>query len=195
MKHLKMLGLTGIAALALMALAGSASATTISTKGAAINAAETLELSIPSGSGEILKDTNGFVVETCKESTFKGTTEKDTSGDYTGPTVTASVASLTFNGCSHKTVVLKNGKLHFAWTSGTNASVSWSGAEVTFVSTIFGISCIAVTGAGTAIGTYTGVKEGNGLFDLNGVLDMGVCGTANWSGGYKMTTANVGVEN
>ncbi|HET9196974.1 MAG TPA: hypothetical protein VFN92_01800 [Solirubrobacterales bacterium] len=195
MKYLKMLGLAAVAAMAFMAFAGSASATTIATKGVATNAAETLTASIKSGGSAILKDTNNLTVDTCKESTVSGTTQKDTSGDFTGPTVTGALSTLTFSGCSHTTHVLKKGTLHIAWTSGTNGTVSSSGAEVTIQSTIFGISCIAETGSGTVIGTYTGVKEGNGTMDINGTIPMTCGGDAVWTGTYTMTTANVGVEN
>ncbi|HET9196973.1 MAG TPA: hypothetical protein VFN92_01795 [Solirubrobacterales bacterium] len=197
MKYLKMLGLAAVAATALMAFAGTASATTISVNGVATNASVALSASIPSGGSAILKDTNNLTVDTCKESTVKGSTEKDTSGDYTGPSVTGTLAKtdLTFNGCSHKTSVIAAGKLHITWTAGTNGTVSSSGAEVTVESTIFGASCIAKTGTGTVIGTYTGVKSGNGSMDINGVIPMGLCGDANWTGTYTMTTANIGVEN
>ncbi len=190
MKYLKILGVAAVAAMALMAFAGSASATTLATKGVVVNSSEAIEASIKSGGSAILKDTNALTVDTCTGSVVKGST----SSPFTGASVGGAISSLTFTGCSHKTTVIKPGSLSITWTSGTNGSVKSTGAEVTVESTIFGASCIAKTGEGTTIGTFTGVKEGNATMDINGVINMGICGDANWTGTYTVTTANLGVE-
>jgi hypothetical protein len=184
------LATAALAAVACVA-AGSASATTLAVTGVAKNSAVSLEASLAAGSSTIVRDTNQTSTETCTQSTMKGATESP----FTGATVTATLSSLTFAGCSHKTTVIKPGKLHFAWTSGTNAVVSSSGMQVTTESTIFGISCTSNTGTGTTIGTLTGVKEGNATLDINAVITKGICGTYNWTGTYVITTPNIGAEN
>ncbi|HEX6781143.1 MAG TPA: hypothetical protein VF125_03835 [Solirubrobacterales bacterium] len=190
MKYLKMLGLAAVAAMALMAFvgAGTASATTLYVKGVAQTGSVTLSSSIASGGSAILKDTNNATVDTCKESTVTGSTKSP----FSGATVTGDIetGNLTFGGCSHKTTVLKPGTLHVAYTSGDNGTVSSSGAEVTVESTIFGASCIAKTGTGTTIGTLngkTGATE-HATMTINGVIPMGLCGDANWTGSYTVTS-------
>lgn len=194
MKYLKMLGLMAVAAAALMAFvgAGTASATTLEINGVTQNKSVTIEASIKAGDTAILKDTNGATVDTCSESKVEGATE----GSFSAPTLTGAIKTLSFDKCSHTTHVIKNGTLHIAWTSGTNGTVSSSGAEVTVQSTIFGASCIAKTGTGTTIGTFTGVSSGHATMTINGVIPMGLCGDANWTGKYTVTSpTGLGVEN
>jgi hypothetical protein len=189
MKYLKMLGLAAVAAMALMAFAGPASATTLEVGGVKQSKAVTIEATIKAGTSAILKDTNNATVDTCTASTVKGTTNV-----VTGATVTGPISTLSFSGCSHTTDVIKPGTLHVAHSGGTNGTVSSSGAEVTVQSTIFGASCIAKTGAGTNIGTLTGVLAGQATMHINGVIPMGLCGDAVWTGTYVVTSpAGLGV--
>jgi hypothetical protein len=188
MKYLKMLGLAAIAAMGLMAFAGSASATTLEVGGVAQNKAVTIEATLASGTSAILRDKNGTTNDTCTSSTVKGTT---TAFDPpSGP-----IGTLSFGGCSHTTHVLANGSLSVAWTSGTNGTVTSSGAEVTVVSTVFGASATCKTGAGTVVGTLTGVKTGNATMDINATtLNCGILGTSSWTGTYTVTSpAGLGV--
>jgi hypothetical protein len=194
MKYLKMLGLAAVAAMALMAFvgAGTASATTLEVGGVKQTGAVAIEASLKAGTSAILKDTNNATVDTCTGSTAKGSTVTP----FTGATVTGplnAVGGLTFTGCSHTTHVIKPGTLHIAWTSGTNGTVSSSGAEVTIVSTVFGASCTAKTGIGTTIGTLTGATtagnpSAHAIMDINGVIPMGICGDAVWTGTYTVTS-------
>jgi hypothetical protein len=193
MKYLKMLGLAAVAAMALMAFAGPASATTLSIAGVKQTKAVAIEATINAGTSAVLKDTNNATVDTCTGSTVKGSS----ASPFTGATVTGAISSLTFTGCSHKTVVIKPGTLHITHTSGTNGTVSSSGAEVTVESTIFGASCIAKTGIGTNIGTLTGATTatGHAAMAINGVIPMGLCGDAVWTGSYTVTSpTGLGVE-
>jgi hypothetical protein len=186
MNYRKKLCLTALTVTALLALigTGTASATTLEVGGVAQNKSVTIEASLKPGTSAILKDTNNATVETCTDSRMKGST----SSPFTGPSVTWLLIVLTTDSCSHTDHVLAAGIIHFYWTSGTNATVVASKSEVTIQSTIFGASCIAKTGTGTTIGTLTGVKEGHATMDINGVIPMGLCGDAVWTGTYTITS-------
>ncbi|HET8955396.1 MAG TPA: hypothetical protein VFN18_07040 [Solirubrobacterales bacterium] len=140
-----------------------------------------LAASLQSGSSMSIKDDHGVQATTCTGSEFNGKTE------VSGKTVTLPLSNLAFTGCSHTTKVLKPGKLHFAWTSGSNATVSSSEAEVTVVSTAYGISSLCKTTTGTPIGTLTGAKEGNATLDVNSKVDCGILGLSTWTGTYTIT--------
>jgi hypothetical protein len=185
MKYLKMLGLTAVAAMALMAVigAGTASATTLEVGGVAKNESVTITSTLASGSTAILKDSAGTTTDTCTTSEVSGKTTKFTNNPE-GP-----VESLTFGNCTHTTTVLKNGNLSVNWISGTtNGTVSSSGAEVTVVSTAFGASAVCKTGAGTEIGTLTGVSTGKATMDISGKISCGILGTSTWTGTYTVTS-------
>lgn len=194
MNFLRKLIPTAIAAMVATAIIGAstASATTLEIGGATQNKSVHFTFSLVSGSSTIAKDTNNLTIDTCKTSTITGQTETP----FTGPTVTATAITTTFSGCSHKTIVISQGKFHFAWLFGTNGAVASSGAEWTIESTIFGISCIAKTGTGTTIGTITGVASGKATIDINGVIPMGACGDVNMTGTYTVTSPEgLGIEN
>ncbi|HET8955965.1 MAG TPA: hypothetical protein VFN18_09940 [Solirubrobacterales bacterium] len=189
------MGLAAVAAMALMAIgAGSASATTLEVNGIPQSSAVTIEASLESGSSAILQD-GGSTVDTCTESEVKGTTTSSS-----GATVTGTVSVLSFGKCSHTTKVLSKGKLHVAWLSGTtNGTVTSSGAEVTVVSTVFGISAVCKTGEGTDIGSLTGATNGSSnktnlaTMDINGKISCGIF-SATWTGSYTVTSpAELGV--
>jgi hypothetical protein len=99
---------------------------------------------------------------------------------------------MAFTGCSHTTKVLKSGKLSIAWIAGTtNGTVSLTETEVTFQSTVFGISAVCKAGTGTDIGTLTGVKEGHATLhiDATKTLDCGAfLGKSSWTGTYTVTS-------
>jgi len=186
MKNLKMLTLVAGMAVAGLASIGAitASATTLEVGGVTKNASVTIEASLQAGTSSVVTDTTHSSVETCTGSTFKGST----ASPFTGATVTAPLSTLTFTGCSHTTTVIRSGTLHFAWTSGTNASVSSSGTEITTISTLFGASCVDKTGSGTTIGTLTGVNSGQAILHINAVVSKGICGSAIWTATYVITS-------
>jgi hypothetical protein len=188
MKYLKMLGLAAVAAMALMAFAGSASATTLSTNGTKQNAAVELTATLKTGTSALLKDEAGTTTDTCTTSEVKGST----SGSFSAATVGGTVSSLTFKNCTHTTTVIAPGSLSVAWTSGTNGSVKSSGAEVTVVSTFFGASATCKTGAGTTIGTLTGVSAGDATMDISATINCGILGNSAWTGTYTVTSTKVG---
>jgi len=192
MKYLKMLGLAAVAAMALMASAGGASATTLEVGGAAQNNEVTIEATIAAGTSAILKDEFGTTTDTCTASTVKGTTE----GSFTGATVGGKVGTLSFGSCSHTTHVIKPGSLAVAWTSGTNGTVTSKEAEVTVDSTVFGASAVCKTGAGTDVGTLTGVSSGNATMHISATVNCGFLGNAKWTGTYTVTSpSGLGVVN
>jgi hypothetical protein len=194
MKYLKMLGLAAVAAMALMAFvgAGTASATTLEVGGVAKNAAVTISSSLAAGSSAILKDEFGTTTDTCTESTVSGTTTTP----FTAAEVDGTVSSLTFSKCSHTTDVINKGILYVKWLSATNGTVTSSGAEVTVSSTFFGASAVCKTGAGTALGTLTGVNAGNATMHINATISCGILGNSKWTGTYTVTSpTGLGVIN
>ena len=202
MKYLKMLGLAAVAAMALTAFtAGSASATTLEVGGVSKNATVTIEASLKSGNSAVLKDTEGFSSNTCTSSIVHGsTTSSTTKGvtthnsftgeELTGP-LTAEEGGLKFSGCAREVKVHKSGTLHIKWTSGTNGTVSSSGAEVTTGSLFGTLNC--KTGTGTHLGTLTGVSAGNATMDINATLSCSGI-SAKWEATYVVTSpAGLGV--
>jgi hypothetical protein len=210
MKHLRALGWTAVAVAALAAYlgAGFASASELYRGGTTVGVGTEVALSVKSGTSTILKDTNNATVDTCTGSSI--TTKVENSGGWTevtGPVL--KIYSLTFSGCSHKTQQLgttlktQSGQVHVTagrleinqFLGTTNGTVNAIGVEWTVESTVFGASCIAKTGAGTKIGTLTGSSSGNATIDLNGVVPMGLCGDAVWTGTYAVTSPTpLGVE-
>lgn len=189
MKHLKILGLAAVAAMAMMAFAASASATTLEVGGEAQNKAVELNASL-SNSSALLQTTSGSFANTCTTSNVEGATTSFT------PTVSGPISSLTFTNCTTNPVVVdKAGSLSIAYSSGTNGTVTSSGAEVTVPSPIGALNC--KTGGGVDIGTLTGVKAGNATMDINAVLNCGfLVPSATWTGTYSVTSpAGLGVEN
>jgi hypothetical protein len=180
MKYLKMLGLAALSAMALMAFgAGTASATTLSVGGVVQNKSVSLVSTIKSGTSAVLRDTSGFSANTCTTSEVSGST----ASPFSGTTVTGAVSKLTFSNCSDPVTVHKNGTLHVAWTSGTNGTVSSSGTESTMDGPFGYLNC--VTGAGTYLGTLTGVAIGNARLDINAVINCAY--TFRWIGTYTVT--------
>jgi hypothetical protein len=152
MKHLKMLGLAAIAALGLMAFVGasSASATTLFTNSNLTNpyaAGTTVTLSTIRSS--IFTGSGGETTMTCTGSSIKGSTSNET-----GTTISLSISSLTWFGCSTTTDTVANGSLSIEKTGTSEGKVAGSGSQWTY--TVFGVSCTYGTGTGTTLGTLTG---------------------------------------
>ena len=184
MKHFNNFGLAAVAVMALMALVetGTASATTLEVSGVKQAGSVTIEATAAAGTSALFQSKGGAFSDTCTSSSIKFKTET-----FSGATVGGKVSSLTFTGCAHTTHVINPGSLSIAWTSGTNGTVSSSGAELTAVSTVFGVSCIIKTGTGTPLGTLTGVKAGQAGMHVNGLLSS-PCGEIYWKGIYAVTS-------
>lgn len=154
MKHLKMLGLAAIAALGLMAFlgAGTASATTLATNSAGTikyAAGTEIHSTLKTGTSALLETTGGSTIATCTGSTVKGKTSNET-----GTSVSGSIETLTWTGCSQTTDNVTLGSLSITKSTGDSGTVAGSGTEVTLG--VFGVSCTYGTGASTTLGTITG---------------------------------------
>ncbi|HEX6206458.1 MAG TPA: hypothetical protein VFZ29_11700 [Solirubrobacterales bacterium] len=183
---LKIVGLAALAATALTAFAAStASATTLEVNGVTQNSSVSLSGSAESGTSWTLARTDGSLANTCTTSNI----EAATSSPFTGTKVTGAVSTLTLSGCSETVTVDKTGKLYVQHITGTtNGTVSSEEAEVT-VKTPFGNHLNCKTGAGTDIGTLTGVSSGNATMDINAVLNCGfLLPSAIWKGSYTITS-------
>jgi hypothetical protein len=174
-----------------LALASSSTATVLSVEGITKNESVAFTATLASGTSLLFKAEDGTTTDTCTTSEIKGKTE----GTFTGASVGGKISTLTFKNCTHTTTVLANGSLSFAWTSGTNGTVSLSSAEVTVQSTSFGTSAVCKTGSGTNLGTFTGVTSGLAKIDVNASVSCGILGNATWTGTYSVTSpAGLGVE-
>ena len=177
MKYLRMVfGLIAVAATVLPALgAGTASATTLEIGGVAQNKSVSYVASLEAGFRLRITDSAGTTTDECSSLELKGKTTTFTS------TPSGPVETLTFGSCTHTTTVLANGSLSVTNIAGTtNGTVTSSGAEVTVVSTAFGVSAVCKTGAGTVIGKITGLFSGHPTLDLTGKIGCGILGTAHW---------------
>lgn len=180
MSWFKRLGLASAAALVITASlgAGSASATTFEVGGVAQNKSVSAFGSLQAGTSMILKDEFGTSTDTCTVAEVKGATE----GTFTAASIGGKIGTLTFKSCTHTTKVIAAGSMSVVWTSGTNGSVTSSGGEVTVQSTFFGSSAVCKTGAGTKIGTLTGVKSGHATLDINATVNCGILGNGSLTG-------------
>lgn len=143
MKCLRMFGAVAAIAAAFMAFAGPASATTATSSGGSFTAT----IHIVWGSWEMHGE--AFSVN-CRSGTLHMTIHVH------GSSVTAAgpVNNTSLSECSFPITVLKSGTVEFHATSGGNATVTSTGAELTFHGP-FGINCLYKTTA-TDIGTLTG---------------------------------------
>jgi hypothetical protein len=186
MKHLKMFGITAFAAMALMAVigAGTASATTLYVGGVAQNKSVSGVATLTSGSTAVLKDESGTTTDTCNTAQVSGSTVSP----FSGTTVGGPVSSLSISGCTHTTKVLKNGSSKID----ASGNVTSAEAEVTVVSTVFGISAVCKTGTGTKAGTFSGTndttKHATVVVDVTGTLDCGLLGKSSVTANVTVTS-------
>lgn len=195
MKHLKMLGLAALSAAALMSIAGAgtASATTFEVGEITQNEALTLTMSMKTGTSWVIRDTFGFAVNTCTGSHLKGKTTTFTTikTQFGNDHPIGLIEELTFSNCDHTVTVHNPGKFYIEWTTGTNGRVFSEEAEITTYSTIHGTHINCTTGAGTPIGTITGVASGQATLDLNATVTCGPhLHSARWTGSYTVTSPN-----
>jgi hypothetical protein len=185
MQHLRKMALTAtVVALAALAGASSASATVLEVGGEAKDESVQLTMSLASGTSILLSRTDGSFFNTCTGSHASGNTE----APYSGTSVTAPLSSLSFSNCARVFSVHDPGTLHFSHIAGTtNATVVWSGAQITVDSPFGNLPC--QTGAGTHIGTLTGTASGNAELHLNAVINCGVIvPSVKWNATYEITS-------
>jgi hypothetical protein len=197
MKYIKMLGLAAVAAMALMAVgAGTASATVLcetttntTTCGSAwdVPSGTSLEFSIKSGTTATLRDTSGFLNDTCTGSTVTGPTA-NTGSSSTTVTGTITQPNLTWSGCTQTTATTAGGTLEIHHIAGTdNGTVTANGFKVTVLFP-FNITCIFET-KNLDIGTLTEGKPAT--MDINAVVtseSKNCPTTSKWEGTYVMTS-------
>lgn len=185
MKTMKELGPVVLAAVAVILCVGASSsaATTLEVKGIAKNESVKFSLSIPSGSSMIFQDTSGFSQNTCTTSQAEGST----TSSFTGPSVTGLLETLTYSNCTRAVTVHKPGTLKFKYIAGTtNATVESENTVLTRGSSVGTLTC--TTGAGTHIGTLTGVASGQATLHIATALNCGLIPSAKWAATYVVTT-------
>jgi hypothetical protein len=194
MKYLRILCLALVGAAVLVAIGGASSAsatafwkytTNTGTPNDTLGTPLSVTISLTPGTSTLHKDTGGLANDTCTGS------EIEVISESTVPVPRGKISSLTFTGCSHTTTVLANGEMEFLNVAGTtNGTVIVKGTRVTVKSTVFGISCVASTGAGTTVGSLTGAKSDteHATLTINGVITLeNGCGDSTWSGHYTVT--------
>ena len=200
MKSFKMLSLAAMAAISLMALvgAGTASATelyklTSPNPSDTLGAGTELEMSMKTGTSALWKETyeGEFLgnVETCLNGSTRIKIESAGGGEGVHPA--GKLVGAGFGFCAHWVTVLKPGQIEIQHIPGTtNGTVISKEAEVTITSTIFGVSCVTKTGAGTKTGTLTGATSSTGFatFDVAASnVPYGICGTIDATGTFTVT--------
>lgn len=155
------------------------------------------KLTLKSKSSTSLSDTSGGVNDTCTSSEMVGLLETSGSSVFHPR---GEFSWWTFGGCSHTTTSLGRGYFEITNIAGTtNGVMVASEQRVTVKSTIFGISCVVATGAGTNLGTVTGAKwpTETAILDINAVITLeNGCGDATWTGTYLFTSpTGMTVEN
>jgi hypothetical protein len=179
-----------LAALATMAFTSVASATTLEVKGVKQAQAVTIKASLQSGSSTGWLEGSLGTLNTCTTSTIEGTTNVST-----GTTVTAPIASLTFQNCTEGLpIVDAKGSVSIENISGTtNGTVRWTGTKVTVPTTPLGTLTCVTPSSGADVGTLTGAASGTASLDVTVLLN---CGFANmiWAGTYVVTNpAGLGI--
>jgi CRISPR/Cas system-associated protein endoribonuclease Cas2 len=148
-----------------------------------------LNFSLKSGTSANLVTTGGETLDTCTESTVKGTIEK--AGSNTEQ-VTGSIGTLTWGKCTFTTTTLLPGKLEVSNITGThNGTVKGdSETRVTINNGFFG-SCVYGAIAGTDLGE---LKEGKPATFVANAVVIRLSGsavacpeTAKWTAEYTLT--------
>lgn len=148
--------------------------------------------SLEPGTSALLSTTTGELASTCTSSHVQGAT----TSPFTGTNVTGFLSELSFSGCTAAYPKLDNlGDLSIKWNSGTNGTVTSSGAEMTVSSPYGALNCR--TGTGTDIGTLTGSSEGYAKLDINSPLDCGPqASNERWEASYTVRAPqDLGVTN
>ncbi len=194
MKYIKLIAL---AAMALMAFAGTASATKLYNGATAVPLGTEISASLATGTSAKLTTTEGTTLNTCTGSTISGKTTT-TGGAAETVKGTVAAANLTWSGCAFSPVTTdEGGELEIHHIAGTtNGTLTAKGFKVT-VATFLGTTCTYTAGAGTHMGTLTGVSVGNAVMDVNAIVTTSTPGcpsTGRWVATYTVTKGFNNVE-
>jgi|GEM_PF-1858114 len=206
MKYVKMLGLTVVAAATLTALIGVSTASAgdlCSQPENPCSAANKYPVGVvveftgkPTESAKLVTTDEKTTLDTCTGSTIKW---KITNAGSSTTTVTGSVSTLDWSGCSFPTTTTQLSNLEgHTVGSGFNGTLTSDGEfRVTINTVLFG-SCVYGVTAGTSLGTATGGKPGS--FTANAVVkkltgsEAACPETAKWTAGYGQTApSNTGI--
>lgn len=181
--RLKTLGLA-ILAMALTGLtAGTASAATVAIGKVTQTTSVTLTFSLKPGSSVTIRTTGGLFANTCTKAHKHGATV----APFSAKRIKYTISEYWYGMCTEEPVkVDAAGSLGVEHTSGANGTVSSEGAEMTVPSPFGTLTC--KTGAGTDIGTLTGVESGNATLDMNGVVNCGIIPSAVWEATWFITS-------
>jgi phage baseplate assembly protein gpV len=179
MNHLKTFSAALLTAVALLTLAGSASATTLTSPA---GTTYTGAFHVESGTIEFH---GPFTTIVCKKSTFAGKVENHGAGITAG----GKLSSFTLSECNYPMTTLKAGSIEIHSTGSGNGTLTWSGGEITWESSI--ANCILTT-AGTDLGTLTGGSPAKLDINSAGIPRTGhsfFCGqSSTWTGSFTFTT-------
>ncbi|HEY3434391.1 MAG TPA: hypothetical protein VGK41_01935, partial [Solirubrobacterales bacterium] len=168
----KVFSSVSLLAIALIAAFGAnaASATTFEVGGVTRNSSVTFTLSLEAGSSAVWSRTDGTHMNSCTGSHMSGAT----TSPFTGTALTAPLSALSFSGCNPGAIVVHQpGQIWLEHISGTTDAAVWSeNAELTIPTTL-GFTGNCKTGAGTKIGTLTGVSSGKAKIHINAVVNCG----------------------
>jgi hypothetical protein len=145
--------IASVAALALLGT-GSAAATKLCTNESCsivYPGGQAVNWSLKSGTTERLTS-GGTTIATCT-----GSTAGSRIANESGATVSLTVESLTWEGCSQTTDTIANGSLSITAISGSKGEVTGKGTQVT--AAVFGVTCTYGTGEATKLGTLTSGSE------------------------------------
>jgi hypothetical protein len=159
---------------------GTASASTLRVGGVLQNKAVTIWAVGKTGTSTTLAQTNSAVIETCTEPAIHMQTST-----FTGASVSGTVSTLAWGGCTHTTDTQAAGSLSISHIAGTtNGTIRSSGAQWQVTSTTFGATLTCTTN-NTHLGTLTGAttSTGHATMDINAVVNCGFfCPSAVLSG-------------
>jgi hypothetical protein len=185
MKYLKLLGIVAVVASAFTALVGAsaASATVLYSGGSKVAVGTKFEAT---GTNVVWK--MGFATMECNHSELDGRTSNQGSATET---VEGNIDLLSFRECNLTVDVLKKGKLVLHYTSGSNATVTSEGKEVTVAWS--GVSCTYGTPTATSIGTLSGGNPAklNASASLIKISGGFLCANpASWTASYTFSAPN-----
>lgn len=192
MRYLRRIGFVAMAAMTLTAVLGGGSASgtelykfTDAPANVTQGVNTVIEGSLKSGTSLLLKETFGFTMNTCTNSSIAAKMESP-GGEGAHPS--GKVSTLTFWPCSNSTIMHSAGSLEIKHIAGTtNGTVTSSGLELTTNSPFGVVNC--KTGAGSHFGTLTGVttKTAHATLDVDAVMDCSGL-SSRLTGTYTMTT-------